>query len=254
MSQGFAEPGAEQCFRDHALAGSPIALSCAETPFGFNSNFLKSASGGGTLGYNFQFGGMILGLEADLSAKSGNSNANQPVPPVVNGGFGLACPGCFSTRTENFNGSVNQGTDSSFRLRFGYLVTPMTMVLQRPHTGSAPAIPPIFACRISPAVNFWTKSPEIRARPQMESWPNARGPRDARRAGVSILPDTPRPIFCVALWAQGLLGERKSSAIEFELRFVEGVREAGVWLGSEPLREELDMLCQRAKSRPKTPT
>jgi hypothetical protein len=42
--------------------------------------------------------------------------------------------------------------------------------------------------------------------------------------------------------------------IEFELRFVEGVREAGVWLGSEPLREELDMLCQRDKSRPKTPT
>jgi hypothetical protein len=42
--------------------------------------------------------------------------------------------------------------------------------------------------------------------------------------------------------------------IEFELRFVEGVREAGVLLRSEPLREELDMLCQRAKSRPKTPT
>jgi hypothetical protein len=59
--------------------------------------------------------------------------------------------------------------------------------------------PPIFACRISPAVNFWTKSPEIRARPQMKSWRNARGPRDARRAGVSILPDTPRSIFCVAL-------------------------------------------------------
>jgi hypothetical protein len=37
--------------------------------------------------------------------------------------------------------------------------------------------------------------------------------------------------------------------IEFELRFVEGVREAGVWLGSEPLREELDILCRQAKSR-----
>jgi hypothetical protein len=42
--------------------------------------------------------------------------------------------------------------------------------------------------------------------------------------------------------------------IEFELRFIEGVREAGVLLGSEPLREELDVLCQRTKSRPKTPT
>jgi hypothetical protein len=37
--------------------------------------------------------------------------------------------------------------------------------------------------------------------------------------------------------------------IEFELRFVEGVREAGAWLGNEPLREELDILCQRAKWR-----
>jgi hypothetical protein len=47
----------------------------------------------------------------------------------------------------------------------------------------------------------------------------------------------------------------RRQGIEFEMRFVEGVREASVWLGSEPLREELDILCQRAKSRPKkTPT
>jgi hypothetical protein len=43
--------------------------------------------------------------------------------------------------------------------------------------------------------------------------------------------------------------------IEFELRFVEGFPEAGVWLGNRPIREELDVLCQRARSRPKkTPT
>jgi len=43
--------------------------------------------------------------------------------------------------------------------------------------------------------------------------------------------------------------------IEFELRFVEGFPEAGVWLGNRPIREELDILCQRARSRPlKTPT
>jgi len=39
--------------------------------------------------------------------------------------------------------------------------------------------------------------------------------------------------------------------IEFELRFVEGFAEAGVWLGNRPIREELDMLCQRARSRRK---
>jgi hypothetical protein len=43
--------------------------------------------------------------------------------------------------------------------------------------------------------------------------------------------------------------------IEFELRFVEGFPEAGVWLGNRPIREELDTLCQCARSRPKeTPT
>jgi hypothetical protein len=43
--------------------------------------------------------------------------------------------------------------------------------------------------------------------------------------------------------------------IEFELRFVEGFPEAGVWLGNRPIREELNILCERARSRPKeTPT
>jgi outer membrane immunogenic protein len=128
MAQGFAEPGASQCFRDHALAGSPIELNCAETPFNFSSKFQARASGGGSIGYNFQFGTMVIGFEADLSQQSGSSSAAQPAGPVVNGGFGLACPGCFSTRTESFNGSVTQGWDSSYRMRFGYLVTPMTMV------------------------------------------------------------------------------------------------------------------------------
>jgi hypothetical protein len=37
--------------------------------------------------------------------------------------------------------------------------------------------------------------------------------------------------------------------IEFELRYVEGVPEARIWLDSEPIREELDILCRQAKSR-----
>jgi hypothetical protein len=59
----------------------------------------------------------------------------------------------------------------------------------------------------------------------------------------------------VRRWARELADTgrfERWQGIEFELRFVEGVREAGAWLGSEPLREELDILCQRAKSRPKT--
>jgi hypothetical protein len=41
--------------------------------------------------------------------------------------------------------------------------------------------------------------------------------------------------------------------IEFELRYVEGLQKARVWLNSEPIREELDILCRQAKSRRPTP-
>jgi hypothetical protein len=37
--------------------------------------------------------------------------------------------------------------------------------------------------------------------------------------------------------------------IEFELRFTEGLPDARVWLDSEPIREELDILCRQAKLR-----
>jgi hypothetical protein len=42
--------------------------------------------------------------------------------------------------------------------------------------------------------------------------------------------------------------------VEFELRFIEGVLEAGVWLGNPLVREELDILCRQAKSRTPPPT
>jgi hypothetical protein len=42
--------------------------------------------------------------------------------------------------------------------------------------------------------------------------------------------------------------------IEFELRYVEGLQKARVWLDSEPIRDELDILCRQAKSRRPPPT
>jgi hypothetical protein len=42
--------------------------------------------------------------------------------------------------------------------------------------------------------------------------------------------------------------------IEFELRYVEGLQKARVWLDSEPIREELDILCRQQKSRGSPPT
>jgi hypothetical protein len=41
--------------------------------------------------------------------------------------------------------------------------------------------------------------------------------------------------------------------VEFELRYVEGLQKARVWLDSEPIREELDILCRQAKSRRPNP-
>jgi hypothetical protein len=38
-------------------------------------------------------------------------------------------------------------------------------------------------------------------------------------------------------------------SIEFELRYVEGLSEVRICLGSEAIREELDVLCRQAKSR-----
>jgi hypothetical protein len=42
-------------------------------------------------------------------------------------------------------------------------------------------------------------------------------------------------------------------SIEFELRD-EGIQEARVWLDSKSIREELDILCQQAKTRRLPPT
>ena len=41
--------------------------------------------------------------------------------------------------------------------------------------------------------------------------------------------------------------------IEFELRYVEGFEPAPNWLSYAPLREELDIICQRAKTRSSLP-
>ena len=42
-------------------------------------------------------------------------------------------------------------------------------------------------------------------------------------------------------------------SIEFELRYVEGHQQARIWLDDVLIREELDILCQQARSRERTP-
>jgi outer membrane immunogenic protein len=111
MAQGFAEPGA-RLFPD--CVGIPAYASyCSETPFSFSGN-KTSATGGGFLGYRIQFGSMVAGIEGDINAKSGSSS--------------YAAYDANLYRAETFNGSVNQGADGSIRGRFGFLVTPWTLV------------------------------------------------------------------------------------------------------------------------------
>jgi opacity protein-like surface antigen len=123
----FTDPGADLCFRNHGVQLSPIGLTCPETPFDFRNSH-GGGTGGGYYSYTIPFGGVIVGFEADVAYKNLSTSANLAVAPVVNGPFGVGCPGCFSTRTENFTGSISQGWDTSFRARLGYLVTPITMV------------------------------------------------------------------------------------------------------------------------------
>jgi outer membrane immunogenic protein len=123
---GFVEPGASQCFRDLGPASNPITIGCAETPFNFDTRRITGTFGA-FYGYIFQYGAMVYGFEVDVAYKNAHRGFSQPVGPVLNSSPAV-CFGCFSTRTEYFNGSVTQGWDSSLRARFGYVVTPTTMV------------------------------------------------------------------------------------------------------------------------------
>ncbi len=108
MAQGFAEPGS------HLFPSSCIPSSvCVETPFSF-SGTKTGATGGGFLGYRVQFGTMVAGIEGDINAKSGSAS--------------YAAYDANHYRAEAFNGSVSQAWDSSIRGRFGFLVTPWTLV------------------------------------------------------------------------------------------------------------------------------
>jgi hypothetical protein len=42
--------------------------------------------------------------------------------------------------------------------------------------------------------------------------------------------------------------------IELELRYVEGFQQARIWLDDVTIREELDIVCQRARTRGSAPT
>jgi outer membrane immunogenic protein len=124
MSQSFVEPGSNLCPGPGAVPTGVSAnyAECPETHFEFSSRQFV-ATGGFFLGYRWQNGVFVYGVEADIAfknaAKSGELSYVSTVD-VPGGGNG-------HQRTELFSGRHAQKTDASLRLRFGQLITPLTL-------------------------------------------------------------------------------------------------------------------------------
>ena len=116
VNNNFVEPGAYICG-----AGETFGLNCFETPFSF-SGHPASYTIGPFLGWRWQFGTYVVGVEADWSWKKGETSFAQYIPSECYAGPAPFC------RSDNKSGSVKQDWDSSFRVRYGYLVTPWTLV------------------------------------------------------------------------------------------------------------------------------
>src|SRR5215470_7884957 len=116
VNNNFVEPGAYLC-----PTAFPFGVSCFESPFSFRGH-PTSYTVGPFLGYRWQFGNTVFGVEGDWSWKKGESSLFLNVPAVC------FTPACFDYRADAKYGTVKQGWDSSLRLRYGWLVTPDTLV------------------------------------------------------------------------------------------------------------------------------
>jgi len=117
VNNNFVEPGAHNFGTCVPGAGGAFFFGttpCLETPFSF-SGHKTSWIGGGFLGYRWQFGGMVFGVETDVYYKNGESS------------FAQSSRTPYST-FDYFTGSQKQGWDGSLRARWGVLVTPFTLV------------------------------------------------------------------------------------------------------------------------------
>jgi outer membrane immunogenic protein len=69
---------------------------------------------------------LVVGIEADMAAKSGEASTVQTTPTSVV--YTPAAAGVTATRSEVFTGSIRQSWDASLRPRVGFLVTPWTLL------------------------------------------------------------------------------------------------------------------------------
>jgi outer membrane immunogenic protein len=108
VNNSFVEPGA---FNYAPGCGS---TGCYQTPFSF-SGHKTSYIIGAFLGYRWQVGMWVVGVEGDINWQRGETSHSQNTPPPWLG-------------YELFTGSQKQGADGSIRGRLGYLVTPWTLL------------------------------------------------------------------------------------------------------------------------------
>lgn len=110
VNNNFVEPGSYNCYL------TPITLNtCSETPFavpGSSTGFIT----GVYLGYRWQMGMWVVGVEGDINYKfNGENSKYQNTPPA------------FLT-FEEFYGTSKQTWDGSARGRMGFLVNPNTLL------------------------------------------------------------------------------------------------------------------------------
>jgi len=115
VNNSFVEPGAFN-YNPISPGFGSCGSSCYQTPFSF-SGHPTSYIIGAFLGYRWQVGMWVVGVEGDINWQRGESSHAQNTPPPW-----------LSSGRELFTGSQKQGADGSFRGRLGYLVTPWTLV------------------------------------------------------------------------------------------------------------------------------
>jgi outer membrane immunogenic protein len=111
-ANNFVERGAYICG-----ALEPFGGNCIETPTTFGAHQM-SYTAGPFLGWRWQSERYVSGIEADWSWKRAGASSAFSVPSECYAGPGAFC------RSDAKSGSVTQNWDSSFRARYGFLVTP----------------------------------------------------------------------------------------------------------------------------------
>jgi opacity protein-like surface antigen len=117
VNNNFVDPGAFVCPEE-----STFGRNCFETPFQFSGHKTVYTIGP-FIGYRWQLGNWVVGLEGDWSWKNAETSLSQSSSVRIVDNFGDA-----SLRTDQFSGSIKQKSDYSIRGRVGTLVTPWSLL------------------------------------------------------------------------------------------------------------------------------